>query len=147
MNGLKAESGRYPILEAETKEPNIHATFHAIPSYDEGHITLKLIGDKSGKNVSGKFILLRSSSEDNFDSWYEMTRFDLSYWNSNEEKEICKDYTVRQGESYLYAIRAFNSSGLFSNKVYNEGGAVQCDFEAGQIKKLGGFVQNENGEN
>ena len=25
--------------------------------------------------------------------------------------------------------------------------SVQCDFEAGQIKKLGGFVQNENGEN
>ena len=77
MNGLVGNSGRYPIIECETKLPNVHAQLSAINHYDDGYITLKLIGDRSGVTVNGRFILMRSSSEDNFDSWYELTKFDL----------------------------------------------------------------------
>lgn len=129
MNGFTRNSGRYPIIEAETKMPNVHAQLSAVNHYDDGYIYLQLIGDRSGSAVNGRFILMRSSSEDNYDSWYELTRFDLSQYDSNTNQLICKDYTVQQGIYYRYAIRAYTPQGLFSDRMMNKEGPVQCDFE------------------
>lgn len=129
MNGLVEDSGRYTIIECETKLPNVHAQLSAINNYDDGYITIKLIGDRSGVTVNGRFILMRSSSEDNFDSWYELTKFDLGQYDSNVDKIICKDYTVQQGMSYRYAIRAYTPQGLFSDRMMNMEGPIVCDFE------------------
>ena len=129
VNGLNKTSGRYPIIESETKSPNVHADLIAENNFEDGYIALKLVGDNSGALVTGRFILMRSSSEDNFDTWYELSRFDLSLWDSNTTKLLCKDYIVKQGIEYEYAIRAYNSIGLFSDRIKNKGGAVKCDFE------------------
>lgn len=129
INGLTRESGRYQIIECETKIPNVHAKLSAINHYDDGYISLKLIGDKSGATVNGRFILMRCSSEDNYDSWYELTKFDLSQYNSMNNMVICKDYTIQQGISYRYAIRAYTPQGLFSDRMMNYEGPVLCDFE------------------
>lgn len=128
VNGLTKQSN-CSILESETKVPNVHATLRAINNFDDGYITIKLEGDRSGILVNGKFILMRSSSEDNFDSWYELTKFDLANWSSSTDKIICKDHTIQQGVQYLYAIRAYNSKGLFSNRLKNIEGPIVADFE------------------
>lgn len=129
VNGLKKTSGRYPIIESETKAPNVHADLVIENVFEDGYMLIKLVGDNSGALVTGRFILMRSSSEDNFETWYELARFDLSKWDSNTTKVLCKDYIVKQGIEYVYAIRAYNSLGLFSDRLKNKGGAVKCDFE------------------
>lgn len=120
-------SRRYPVIEVETIEPNIHADVMAVPNVADGYITVQLKGHNDGYFVNGSFVLLRSSSEDGFDSWYQLTNFYLLNWDSNTVKEICKDYTVQQGFEYEYAIQAYNSSGLYSNRMVSP--RVVCDFE------------------
>lgn len=128
INGLTVNK-TYQIIESETKAPNVHAQLSAVNNYDDGYIDLKLVGDKSGKLVNGCFILMRASSEDGYQTWSEITRFILSRWSSKDVKEIVKDRTIKQGVSYRYAIRAYNSKGLFSNRLLNQEGPVQGDFE------------------
>lgn len=129
VNGLTKSSGRYQIIESETKAPNLHSDLYADNMFEDGYIRVRLVGDKTSSLVTGRFILMRCSSEDNFQSWYELTRFDLSQWDSNSTITICKDYTVKQGIEYIYAVRAYNSLGLFSDRVPNINGVVKCDFE------------------
>lgn len=129
INGLKRESQRFSIIESETVTPNIHASLSAENVFEDGYIKINLIGDNSGALVNGKFILLRSSSDEGFENWYELTRFDLSHWDSKTIKTLCKDYTTKQGVSYRYAIRAYNSAGLLSNRLENIQGSVYSDFE------------------
>lgn len=118
---------RYPVIEVETIEPNVHADVIAVADPADGYIAINLAGHNDGYLVNGSFILLRSSSEDGFDSWYELTNFYLLNWNSNTIKEICRDYTVQQGFEYEYAIQAYNNSGLYSNRMVSP--RVACDFE------------------
>ena len=129
INGLRKSSPRYIILETATTKPNVHAELHAASNFDDGYITTTLVGDRSGIKVNGRFILMRSSSEDNFESWYEITRFDLTNWDSNTDMIICKDYTTQLGVKYIYAVRAYNSAGLFSDRLLNVEGEIQADFE------------------
>ena len=129
INGLRQASARYPIVEVETVPPNIHARFIAEQNFENGYITLKLCGDRSNINVSGSFVILRSSEEDNFETWHELTKFYLTNWSSNEDLIICKDYTAQQGLAYKYAIQAYNSKGLRSDKMLIEGETVSLDFE------------------
>ena len=129
INGLTRDSGRYVIIECSTATPNTHAQLSAVNHYDDGYIELTLIGDKSGSIVNGRFILMRASSKDLYDSWYELTNFDLSQYDSNSNKLLCRDYTVEQGIFYRYAIRAYTPNGLFSDRQMNKEGPVQCDFE------------------
>lgn len=128
VNGLTVNK-TYQIIESETKAPNVHAELSAINNYDDGYVSLNLVGNKDNKLINGCFILMRSSSEDGYQTWSEITRFILSRWSSNETKEIVKDRTIKQGVNYKYAIRAYNSKGLFSNRLLNKEGAVYGDFE------------------
>lgn len=125
-NGLQ-KSVRYGIIDSETVLPNVHATLEAESNLIDGYIKVYLQGDGSPTLVSGSFVLLRSSSEDKYDSWYELTRFQLSQWDAATIREICKDYTVQQGFEYKYAIQAYNSSGLYSDRMMTK--PVICDFE------------------
>lgn len=120
-------SRRYPVIEVETVEPNVHGDVVAIADPADGYITIKLVGHNDEYFVNGSFVLLRSSSEDGFDSWYQLTNFYLLNWDSNTVKEICRDYTVQQGLEYEYAIQAYNNSGLYSNRMVSP--RVVCDFE------------------
>lgn len=125
-NGLQ-KSARAAIIDSETVLPNVHATLEAESNVLDGYIKVYLQGDGSQTLVSGSFVLLRSSSEDKYDSWYELTRFQLSQWDATTVREICKDYTVQQGFEYKYAIQAYNSSGLYSDRMMTK--PVICDFE------------------
>lgn len=127
MNGYTTEEKRYPIIDSETVLPNVHATLETEVKVEDGYVRVYLQGDGSKTRVSGSFVLLRSSSEDNYESWYELTRFQLSQWDATTIKDICKDYTTQQGFEYKYAIQAYNSSGLYSDRMIAN--PVVCDFE------------------
>ena len=51
--------------------------------------------------MTGKYVLSRASSKDNFKSWNEIMRFTL---NKETKKEIWKDFTIEQGVQYKYAV-------------------------------------------
>jgi hypothetical protein len=57
---------------------------------------------------SGAFVLMRSSSKNNYDSWEQLTEFELSLYDPWTNKEIYKDYVVEQGIHYIYAIQSYN---------------------------------------
>lgn len=129
VNGLRQASMRYGIVETETIVPNLHADFIAESNFEDGIVSLYLCGDQSKVNISGSFIVLRSSELNNFETWDELTRFYLVAWQPNETKLICKDYTCQQGVKYKYAIQAYNSKGLYSDKVLIKNEFVCLDFE------------------
>lgn len=128
MNGYTCDVS-YTVIEAETVNPTVHANLTASCIFEDGYIDLALVGDNSSTYVNGSFVLLRSSSEDNYESWNELTRFQLVNWDSNSVKHLCKDFVVQQGCYYKYAIQAYNKKGLYSNRMLNIEGAVFCDFE------------------
>ncbi len=132
VNGLERSSPLYEIIEVQYADPTIHADLSAENNFEEGYVAVKLIGKNDGSpNVNGNFILLRSSSEDNYNTQYELTRFNLNRWdpNTNIPLLICNDHTIQQGYSYRYAIQAYNQVGTYSNRVGNIEGPVECDFE------------------
>lgn len=128
-NGLECSSIKYEIVEVQFEDPVIHAYLSAKNNFDDGYVSVSLIGNKDNSYISGRFILLRASSEDDYNSWYELTRFQLNRWDSNTILLICKDHTVQQGVKYIYAIQAYNSVGTYSNRLQNIEGKVFCDFE------------------
>lgn len=129
MNDLEPDSAIYPIVEIETLPPNVHASVIATPHPDDGYVTISLKGDNSKTYVNGSFVLLRSGSDENYDSWYELTKFYLSSWDARTTKEICEDHTITHGVQYKYAIQAYNSAGVRSDRLENLGGPITCDFE------------------
>jgi hypothetical protein len=52
------------------------------------------VGNRDNAQITGSFILLRSSSENNFDTWDDLGHFKLFNWNSNNIKFIHRDYAV-----------------------------------------------------
>lgn len=129
INGYCSEEVRYQIIEGETVDPNLHASLSVKNNFENGYNKVSLIGAKDNKYLNGSFVLMRTTSEDGYDSWQQICKFQLLNWNTNGTKEICKDYCLQQGYSYQYAIQAYNTSGLYSNRVVNVEGPVVCDFE------------------
>lgn len=129
MNGLEVSTPRYAIIDTELVPPNVHAKLSAVAYPDDGYVAISLVGDGSKTLVNGSFVLLRSGSDENYDSWYELTKFYLSSWNATTTKLICRDHTVEHGVKYKYAIQAYNSVGLYSDRMLNTEGEVNCNFE------------------
>lgn len=127
INGYKVGPKTVTILDGETVKPNVHADLIAESHPDDGYIDLYLQGNGDKIKVSGSFILIRSSNEDNYNTWYPMTKFQLVQWDAATIKEICRDYSVQQGIEYQYAIQAYNEAGLYSDRMYTK--RVICDFE------------------
>ena len=138
LNGLgemlPCESPKYKIVELDVGKPDINANLSAVSNEVEGYIKISLIG-LGGKNIldnalrSGSFILLRSCSKDNFDTWEQLTEFQLSLYDPKTNKDLYRDYTVEQGRHYIYAIQAYNQYGYMSGRQLNIEGKVRCDFE------------------
>lgn len=134
INGLECSSPSYKITDNQTVPSNVfkYCNFVATNIADSACVELSLQPKKSQgsavrKLLNGKFILLRSSSEDNFQSWHELTRFILTSWDPSFEKSLCKDYSVSQGVKYIYALQAYNNQGIYSER--EESDLLLVDFE------------------
>lgn len=124
MNGLEASSARYTVMDQESVDAEVDAVLTAELNYDDGCIGLYFCPlSKPGKDViiNGSFVLARSSSVDNFSTWEEVYRFSYSNVSFRGRNKILlwEDFTVQQGEEYMYSIQAYNSYGLYSNRMFN----------------------------
>lgn len=102
----------------------------AEPDYENGTIIIKLTKKDISKDftpLTYNFILLRASSEDNYSTWVRLTDFDEETNKSIFELEnallvgdsaiLWEDFTVEHNVSYKYALQAYNSFNIFSNRI------------------------------
>ena len=109
------------------------ATIITAMNREEGYIDVSLKGavvetatGSIEKSVAGNFTLLRSSDEDNYETWYEVVKFDL--FGQQPSSHLWKDMTVSQGVSYKYAIQQYNKHNVKSSKLESKE-AVYADFD------------------
>ena len=139
-NGLECESQSYVIVAQESVDSDLQdkCDLIATSNFEDGYIHLALRPKVKKGVVNGSFVLARSSSEDNFESWNEIYRFsyknlhvygnigesdDLSTehpetWH-NKDIPLWDDFTVQQGTEYIYSLQAYNAKGLYSNRLVN----------------------------
>ena len=134
LNGLEYSSPAYIITDNQGVPSDLFKYYDFIATNLEDHACVELsiqpkkkLEGAGRKFVNGKFVLLRASSEDNFNTWHELTRFIISSWDSKQEKVICNDYSVSQGVTYIYGLQAYNDQGIYSTR--EESSQVQVDFE------------------
>lgn len=131
MNNLECSSPRYITMNQDSIDIDLDIELQSKLDIDNGCVELYILPSKD-KNliISGSFALVRTSSKSNFNTWDEVYKF--SYLNTvlSQEKptRIWEDCTVEQGEEYLYAIQAFNSRNLYSNRLDAKNGKLKIDF-------------------
>lgn len=119
-NGLEVNSPRYPLMQAESIDPEIGATLYAELDYDNACITVRMKGvveNNKEKAFSGSFIVSRASSDTNFNVWTTVHDFKLK--GQLPSSFIFRDFTIEQGVVYRYALQQYNSS-IQSNRIYAE---------------------------
>ena len=119
INGLEFETPAYTVMSLESldlvsKNTEFIATLYSDDAYVHIHILPKDL-DAEIRAITGNFILVRASSEDGFSSWREIYKFTLA--NNYPMMTLWKDFTVQQGYSYKYAVQAYNSKGVYSNRL------------------------------
>lgn len=130
-NNLNVVSASYLVRDIDTVDIGIDMVLYTENNFEEGNISL-ILDSKNNKPVTGNFIIVRRNI--NEDKWHQVYKFNLlnSYVNNYL---VWEDYTIQQGISYEYAIQAYNSRGLYSNKFYavdiitKKPGAIMADFE------------------
>jgi hypothetical protein len=94
---------------------------------DDGYVSLILSHSSEKKiNVVGAFKIMRASSTDNYEVWYNLTNFTLNCFTPFT-KEVFKDFTIEQGVSYKYSIQQINANGVATSRIETE--IIHSDFE------------------
>lgn len=154
INNLQVTSGKYRIMQKRSINPEIKADLVPKLNFENGYIDLNLVGQRNKDNIeyaaTGAFKILRASDEDNYQTWHEVLKFAL--YGQQPSRWMWKDFTVKQGVSYRYALQQYNDAGLTSNRLESE--PIYADFEHAflydgkrQLKikynpKVGGFKNN-----
>ena len=119
-NGLVKSSPKYRITEQSTIPPEIDAQLIATMNEENGYVELRLVGGKDAFGVekvsTGTFLISRSSSEDNYGSWSEVSRFAL--FGEAPSSHAWRDFTVQHGFTYRYSLQQYNNEyQIYSNRM------------------------------
>ena len=122
---MELDTGLYQIVQGEPIPPPPEHTvvIDASLNYDNGYIDINM-KHYNNSPMTGKYVLSRASSKDNFKSWNEIMRFTL---NKETKKEIWKDFTIEQGVQYKYAVFMVDKNNRYSIKSVSN--IVLADFE------------------
>lgn len=122
---MELDTGLYQIVQGEPIPPPPEHTvvIDASLNYDNGYIDINM-KYYNNSPMTGKYVLSRASSKDNFKSWNEIMRFTL---NKETKKEIWKDFTIEQGVQYKYAVFMVDKNNRYSTKSVSN--IVLADFE------------------
>ena len=122
---MELDTGLYQIVQKEPIPfaPEKTVVVNTTLNFDNGYISISM-KHYNGTPMTGKYVLSRANSKDNFKSWNEIMRFTLDY---EIEKEIWKDFTIEQGIEYKYAIFMIDKDNNYSTKVISD--IITADFE------------------
>lgn len=120
------------ITTTESVDIDLDIALTSKLNYEDGIIELYLEPKNNDETiVTGSFVLVRSSSLNNFSAWDEVYRF--SYLNfklyKNTPLLLWEDFSIHQGEEYIYALQAYNSHNLYSNRLKTSNDTILADFE------------------
>lgn len=137
INGIEKSSPRYKLVDNQTSELDLSKYWNLLVqnNFDSGCINIYLQSkifnedtkDKKVSLASGQFVLLRAASDENYEYWNEVTRFNLLGENTIEQFLFYKDYTVAQGVTYKYAIQSYNNQNMYSKRLVSD--FIIADFE------------------
>lgn len=132
INGIEVASPKYTIVDNQSSELDLSQYWNlfAENNFDSGCINLYLQSKNQWNKVeraSGQFVLVRAASDENYDYWHEITRFDLLAQDTTKPVLIYKDYCVAQGVVYKYAIQSYNSQNVYSKRLNTD--FITADFE------------------
>lgn len=121
INKLILSSPTYLIMQSESVDIEASVKFHGEASFEEGYVKLWLQGEMVGESlheqiVTGTFRITRASDRDNYFTWDEILRFNLT--GGYPSDYIFRDFTVEQGVPYRYRIQQYNIHDVFSNPIY-----------------------------
>lgn len=121
-NNMVVSTMKYRIMDKESIAPHIKADLIAVPNFDNGYVDLKLKGHLNGEGQeipsSGLFLLSRRD-EDNNGRWEELYRFALFAERPSREV-LFRDFTIKQGVHYTYALQQYNKEGLYSSRLLHK---------------------------
>lgn len=127
-NNLVCASPQYKIMQKQTIDAEFYGEIKAELSYDEGYISISLKVEPNEQGfeepVTGAFLLSRANIKTPT-IWEQMCRF--VFQSERASKEIFKDFTIEQGETYVYSLQQYNDNGLFSNRLLSN--EIYSDFE------------------
>ena len=125
LNGLEVITKKYIISNSFLVSPpkEFKGELSAILNPFEGYIELQMVGT----GLNGNFVLNRSSSRDNFNTWNQITKFTMAREDSG--LVIWQDFTIEQGVEYLYSIQMYNSHDIYSIHIVNKEYKIMADFE------------------
>lgn len=125
VNDLE-DSKSYTIYDPFTiAPPDFNGELRAKMYRDDGYMELSIHSTNS-ENLNGNFILSRASSEDNFNTWNRIYTFTLA--NNESGLILYRDFTIKQGVTYLYAIQMKNNN-IYSSRIYNKEYKIIADFD------------------
>ena len=128
VNKMTISTPRYRIMQKPSIDPEIKASLDVRLNYDNGYISINLIGEKIDNMeipVTGAFLLTRACEDTNYQVWDEVSRFKLA--GQIPSRHLWKDFTVEQGKHYQYSLQQYNDDGLYSNRMLSE--IIYSDFE------------------
>lgn len=125
LNGLEIKTepqytiaNNFLINPPDWFDGELHATLYQ----DDGYIELSL----HGAVLYGKFILSRTSSKENFETWHKITEFTIA--DAPNGLVLWRDFTIEQGVEYLYSIQMFNDN-ICTIQLVNREHKIMADFE------------------
>ena len=118
INGAVISSSNYKMnLSSSENDPYIMGSFNATWNYEDAYVNLHIgkVHESDGFLSNNYYVVLRASSEDNFEAWYEFLRFQSNM--AVENPHLGNDYTVAQGVQYRYKIQELLSNGAYSKAL------------------------------
>ena len=114
INDLEVWSSAYAVCNSKTVDPEIKGEFTATLNRENAYVDLE-IAAPANETITGHFRIMRASSENNFATWEIIA---AAYFNNESPNaHTWRDYAVRHGDIYRYAIQQYNSYGFYSNKL------------------------------
>lgn len=121
-NNLTLSTMNYRIMDKESISPHLNADLIAKLNFDNGYVDLRLESylNDEGKEIPSSGLFLLSRRDDSADGkWEELYRFAL-FSEIPSKKLLFRDYTIKQGTHYTYALQQYNNHGLYSNRIYHK---------------------------
>lgn len=137
INNLEIYSPLYPVFQALTSDAELKATLVAKNNFDNAYvdlsfvlnsgITINSVWPKSGSNSYISIQIERASKTTNYQDWRILKKVaflnykEVSLWSF-------KDFTIEQGNYYLYRFRQYSENGV-SSKGSEIAEPILADFE------------------
>lgn len=124
INNYETQTEPYTIINQLGVNFDVNLELHSKLDRDNGYVNLFIT---CGSPLSGKYLITRASSLDNYTTWNQIADFEAAA--ANEEQLKWKDNTIEHGIKYLYAIQAYNDNNIYSKRQNAIEGIIQAEFE------------------